>query len=122
MIIDVGKVVFNTMPNKFVLEQVKEKAIEFIRASFEAYPTSKAQELINYTYNTKTSLKQLVIACIQHSTLEIINGRYKLYLNKNVRYNNIPLETVCALLVSGNMQINRTTLLQDAFKYASNSL
>ena len=122
MTIDMGEVQFRDIPNEYILNDIKRNAIKYIRNAFGAYYTYKMQEYINYTYKTQTSLRTLVIDCIQQGTLEIVNNRYIFHLNKTSLTNNIPLESVCALIVNGNMSINRCTIIQDAFTYALKEL
>ena len=124
MTIDLTNIVYKDIPPNIVCDHIKQNAIKYIQISYNAYAYNVylLEQYVKLRYSTSLNLKDLIIYGILSSTLNLNNNRYTITINRNIKYNDIIVEEILALVYYGNTVVAKSSILKDAFIYALGDL
>ena len=122
MTIDLTNIVYKDIPPNIVCDHIKQNAIKYIQIAYNAYNVYLLEQYVKLRYSTILNLKDLIIYGIVSSTLNLNNNRYTLTINRNIKYNDIIVEEILALVYYGNTVVAKSSILKDAFIYALGQL
>lgn len=122
MTIDLTNIVYKDIPPNIVCDHIKQNAIKYIQNSYNAYNVYLLEQYVKLRYSTILNLKDLIIYGILSSTLNLNNNRYTITINRNIKYNDIIVEEILALVYYGNTVVAKSFILKDAFIYALGEL
>lgn len=122
MTIDLTNIVYKDIPPNIVCDHIKQNAIKYIQNSYNAYNVYLLEQYVKLRYSTILNLKDLIIYGILSSTLNLNNNRYTITINRNIKYNDIIVEEILALVYYGNTVVAKSSILKDAFIYALGEL
>lgn len=122
MTIDLTNIVYKDIPPNIVCDHIKQNVIKYIQNSYNAYNVYLLEQYVKLRYSTILNLKDLIIYGILSSTLNLNNNRYTITINRNIKYNDIIVEEILALVYYGNTVVAKSSILKDAFIYALGEL
>nr|DAJ89583.1 MAG TPA: hypothetical protein [Caudoviricetes sp.] len=122
MTIDLTNIVYKDIPPNIVCDHIKQNAIKYIQIAYNAYNVYLLEQYVKLRYSTILNLKDLIIYGILSSTLNLNNNSYTLTINRNIKYNDIIVEEILALVYYGNTVVAKSSILKDAFIYALGDL